>query len=136
NLVYRIKGNARMLSVISLLSAVALSAVTVGVGMYYGFEQNARLATPFSYMYISQDEAFNEEVDHIIRGDEEHPVIDQTTISVIKSKGEASNSVILSGREANADENPVKIISVDQYNKIANILELTALPSIESGKAI
>lgn len=59
NLVYRIKDNSRILSVISLLSAVALSAVSVGVGMYYGFEQNSRLATPFSYMYISQDETFN-----------------------------------------------------------------------------
>ena len=39
NLVYRIKDNSRILSVISLLSAVALSAVSVGVGMYYGFEQ-------------------------------------------------------------------------------------------------
>ncbi|MBZ2174327.1 FtsX-like permease family protein [Schnuerera sp. xch1] len=136
NLVYRIKGNSRMLSVISLLSAVALSAVSVGVGMYYGFEENSRLATPFSYMYISQDETFNESVDNIIRGDEEHPVIAQTRISVIKSKGEASSSKILSGREANADENPVKIISVGQYNKVANILGLTALPSIENEKAI
>ena len=41
NLVYRIKDNSRILSVISLLSAVALSAVSVGVGMYYGFEQNS-----------------------------------------------------------------------------------------------
>lgn len=136
NLVYRIKDNSRILSVISLLSAVALSAVSVGVGMYYGFEQNSRLATPFSYMYISQDETFNGSVDNIIQGDEEHPVIAQTTISVIKSKGEASSSKILSEREANADENPVKIISVGQYNKVANILGLTALPSIENGKAI
>src|SRR5690554_1441588 len=136
NLVYRIKGNSRMLSVISLLSAVALCAFSVGVGMYYGFEQNSRLASPFSYMYIAQDEAFNKKVDNIIRGDEEHPVIAQMTIPVVKSKGEASSTKILSGREEKADENPVKVISIDEYNKVAEKLGISSDINLQKGKAI
>jgi ABC-type antimicrobial peptide transport system permease subunit len=136
NLFYRIKGNSRILCVIALLSAVALCAVSIGVGMYYGFEQNSRVSSPFSYMYVSRDEAFNNKVDSIVREDKEHPVIAQITIPISKSKGEASSKKILSEKVTNIEENPVKIISAGQYNKVSNILGLAALPTVENGKAI
>lgn len=136
NLVYRIKGNSRILSVIALLSAVALCAISIGIGMYYGFEQNSRLASPFSYMYISQDEAFNSKIDSIIRDDKDHPVIAQITIPIAKSKGEASSPKILSEREEKADENPVKVISMGEYNKVAKNLGISSIMDVENGKAI
>ncbi|UVI30034.1 FtsX-like permease family protein [Paenibacillus spongiae] len=136
NLVYRINGNARTLSVISLLSAVALCALSVGFGTYYGFEKTAKLTAPFSYMFIKQDKDFNQRVDSIIRADEDHPVISQITISVIKSKGKDSSRDLLSEKELKADENPVKVISIQQYNQVARALEFPPLDPVDEGKAI
>lgn len=136
NLVYRIKGNARTLCVISLLSALALCAVSVGFGLYYGFEKTARLTAPFSYMYIAQDKTFNETMDSIIRADGEHPVSLQMAIPVIKCKGESSSSDILAERHLKADENPVKVVSISEYNQVAQALKFPVLDSVDDGKAI
>lgn len=136
NLVYRSKGNARTLSVISLLSAMALCAVSVGFGMYYGYEQTSHRTAPFSYMHIAQDDAFNQTVDSIIQEDKEHPVIAKMTIPVIKSKGEASNSEILSMKQAKADEYPVKVISIGEYNRVAKALSFPIIDPVDVGKAI
>ncbi|MGA8942005.1 MAG: FtsX-like permease family protein [Thermoactinomyces sp.] len=136
NLIYRIKGNSRTLCVISLLSAATLCAFSVGFAMYYGFEETSRLAAPFSYMYISQNDEFNHKVDSIIRNDQEHPVVTQIEIPVVKSKAKSSNKKILSEREIKADENPVKVISIDNYNQVAKVLHLPELEPMENGKAI
>ncbi|MDP4097130.1 FtsX-like permease family protein [Paenibacillus sp. P96] len=136
NLVYRIKGNARMLSVISLLSAAALCAFSIGFGMYYGFEKTSRLAAPFSYMFIAQDDHFNQTADKIIRSDQEHPVDHKMTIPVIKVQGEASKPQILSEKEAKADERPIKVISLAEYNRAAQALGVPQLNSVGETEAI
>jgi len=136
NLVYRIKGNSRTLCVISLLNALALCSVSVGFGLYYGFDKTARLTAPFSYMYIAQDKTFNKTVDSIIRADKEHPVSLQMEIHVIKCKGEASSSDILSGRDIKADENPIKVVSISQYNLVAQALKFPMIDDLDDGKAI
>ncbi|WP_228441229.1 FtsX-like permease family protein [Novibacillus thermophilus] len=136
NLVYRIKGNARLLSVISLLSAAALCAFSVGLGMYFTFEKTTRLAAPFSYMYVAQDDAFNQKVDEIIRGDEAHPVVAQMTIPVLQTKGSSSDSDILSEKVLQADDTPLKVISIEQYNRAAEVLGFPALDPINEDEAV
>lgn len=136
NLVYRIKGHARTLSVISLLSAVALCAASVGLGLYHGFEQTARLTAPFSYMFVAQDDAFNANVDRVIRDDAAHPISVQLTTSVLKTSGQASSAEILSRRAVRADPAPIKIISLHGYNQVATALEIPALGPIEAGQAV
>lgn len=136
NLVYRMKGNARTLSVISLLSAAALCAFSVGVGMYYGYEKTARLTAPFSFMLLSEDSAFLQEADRIIRSDEAHPVIAQLAIPVVHVKGEASSPVVLSESERRADDHPLKVISISEYNRAAAVLGYAPLDGIEPGGAV
>lgn len=136
HLVYRIKGNARTLCVIALLNALALCAVSVGFGLYYGFDRTADLAAPFSYMHIAQDKTFNETVESIIRADEEHPVVLKMEIPVVKTKGESSSSDILSERDVKADENPVKVVSISEYNLVAQALKFPMLEAIDDGEAI
>ncbi|MFS8579401.1 MAG: FtsX-like permease family protein [Novibacillus thermophilus] len=136
NLVYRIKGNARLLSVISLLSAAALCAFSVGLGMYFTFEKTSRLAAPFSYMYVAQDDDFNQKVDEIIRGDEAHPVVAQMTIPVLQTKGSSSDSDILSEKVLQADDTPLKVISIEQYNRTAEVLGFPVLDPINEDEAV
>lgn len=136
NLVYHIKGNAHMLAMISILTALALCAISTGFGMYYGAKENTRLTAPFSYMHIGQDSEFNRKIEEIIRADSEHSVIAKADIPVIESRGHASNPDILPESASAAAENPVKIVSVGAYNEVANSLGLPLLNDPEEGRAI
>ncbi|WP_029192855.1 FtsX-like permease family protein [Paenibacillus harenae] len=136
NLVYRIKGNANMLAMISILTALALCAVSTGFGIYYSARETARLTAPFSYMHIGQGSEFNRNIDEIIRADAEHSITARAEIPVIESRGHSSNSDILPEKASAAAENPVKIVSVDAYNEVANQLRLPLLDAPEEGRAI
>lgn len=50
-LLYRIKGNAKSLATISILSAVTLTAVGTSVTMYYNTFTQSKAAMPYSYSY-------------------------------------------------------------------------------------
>ena len=95
-----------------------MCAFSVGLGAYYTFDKTSKLTAPFSYMYIAQDNAFNQNVDDIIRRDEAHPIIAQMTIPVLETK-EASKPEILPERMIEADKTPLKVVSIDQYNQVA-----------------
>lgn len=136
NLVYRMKGNARTLSVISILSAIALCAFSFGFSTYYAYEHTARVTAPFSYMHIAQDDEVDQKIEEIIRGDNAHPVKAKMSIPVIHLSGEASSDEILSDRERKAAEHPVKVISVSAYNRVADVLRLGRLTLNESDQVI
>src|SRR5690606_19855207 len=136
NLVYRMKGNARTLSVISILSAIALCAFSFGFSTYYAYEHTARVTAPFSYMHIAQDDEVDQKIEEIIRGDNAHPVKAKMSIPVIHLSGEASIDEILSDRERKAAEHPVKVISVSAYNRVADVLRLGRLTLNESDQVI
>lgn len=50
-LLYRIKGNAKSLATIAILSAVTLTAVGTSVTMYYNTFTQSKVAAPYSYSY-------------------------------------------------------------------------------------
>lgn len=50
-LLYRIKGNAKSLATISILSAVTLTAVGTSVTMYYNTFTQSKASMPYSYSY-------------------------------------------------------------------------------------
>jgi putative ABC transport system permease protein len=118
-LLYRIKGNARMLATIAILSAVTLSAITVGYSQYVNVATQANKESPFSYTFISQGEAFDNQVNRIITEDQEHPITAQLDIPVIKTKIASSNLEILPPSVMEADENPLKLISASTFNRMS-----------------
>lgn len=136
NLLYRLKGNARTFSIISILSAITLCAFSFGFSAYYSYEKTVRMIAPFSYMYIAQDEPFNQKVDEIIRGDHAHPVTEQVILPIVHSQGDASSSIVLSRREKEAAPYPIKIISVSDYNRAAKVLKHRQLSIQSDGQAI
>jgi putative ABC transport system permease protein len=117
-LLYRIKGNARMLATIALLSAATLSAITVGYTQYANVAKQANKESPYSYSFISQNAAFDSEVNQIIAGDKEHSVVTQLDIPVIKTKAASSNLEILSQNVLEADENPIRLVAVTTFNQM------------------
>ncbi|QGQ98874.1 FtsX-like permease family protein [Paenibacillus psychroresistens] len=122
-LLYRIKGNARMLATIALLSAVTLSAITVGYTQYVNVATQANKESPFSYTFVSQDEAFDQQVEKVIAGDQAHPVTAQLDIPVIRTKIASSNLEILPPSVLEEDENPLKLISRSTFNLMSKALD-------------
>lgn len=55
-LLYRIRGNAKTLTIIAVLSATTITAGGAVFGMYYNTEKNVEQYTPFSFMWEGQEE--------------------------------------------------------------------------------
>lgn len=118
-LLYRMKGNVRTLTIIALLSGVTLMATSVPFSQYYSNAEHARQASPFSYMHLSQGEGFDSQVEHIILEDKKHPFIARLDIQAIKTAGESTSYELLPKRYMEADEKPIRLLSASTYEAIA-----------------
>lgn len=56
---YRIRGNAKTLTIIATLSATTITAGGAVFGLYYDTEENVEQYTPFSFMWEGQEEAID-----------------------------------------------------------------------------
>ncbi|PER37522.1 ABC transporter permease [Bacillus thuringiensis] len=89
-LLYRIKGNAKSLAIITVLSAVTLTAVNNAFIMYYNTFKNAKDNAPYSYSYEKQNEALDTKVNKILDKEKQiHPVMKQFEIEMIPWKGDS-----------------------------------------------
>lgn len=131
-LLYRINGNARSLTIIALLSAVTISAISVGYSFYYTNEVQAEKDSPFSYAYISSDKEIDGQLDKVITSDSLHPVIGQTEIPVLNVEGEVSNPLL----QDYLEEGPVKLVSESTYNKALEILNLDGSVNLSGTEAV
>ncbi|WP_423802313.1 FtsX-like permease family protein [Neobacillus sp. SAB-20_R2A] len=69
NLLYRLKGNVLILTVISLLTSVTLCACGTILGFYYQIEKLTKEQNPYSYMFNMKDEQVNKEIENLIQRD-------------------------------------------------------------------
>lgn len=135
-LLYRIQGNARILTLIALLSAVTLGAGCVGYSMYYSNEKTVGLESPFSFMHISKGETFDAEVRSILEQDPERPIRLAADIHVIRAKGEMTRQDILPPRYASRDNHPIKLISASAYNRVLTDLGREGSIRLEGEEAV
>ncbi|MEK3887364.1 ABC transporter permease [Bacillus sp. FSL K6-3431] len=61
-LLYRIRGNAKTLTIIATLSATTITAGGTVFGLYYDTEKNVVEATPFSFMWEGQEEDIDDAI--------------------------------------------------------------------------
>ncbi|OPH49285.1 hypothetical protein BC351_37490 [Paenibacillus ferrarius] len=121
-LIFRIQGNTRMFTMIALLSALTLCLVTVGASAYYTISKVADQEAPFSYMQISQGEAFDNQVNTIISTDGDHPVQAQLKVTALRVTADLTSFYYHpSGFRANAV--PIKLLSINAYNQLAKALQ-------------
>ncbi|TCP30585.1 putative ABC transport system permease protein [Scopulibacillus darangshiensis] len=85
-LLYRIKGNARILTIIALLSAVTLCAIGTSYSMFYNAKQLSNAMNPFSYAYISQGKPLDQKVHGIINHQSDHQPASLYSTKVIKQE--------------------------------------------------
>lgn len=109
-IVYRINANATILSVISILSAAAITMVSATYALYIAFESMAPYYAPFSYMSKDVDNETYKKVIETIKSDQSINLLsstrfkaikakaknDQYTLEDVKTPGEAFDAYILS----------------------------------------
>lgn len=59
---YRIRGNAKTLTIIATLSATTITAGGAVFGLYYDTEKNVEQTTPFSFMWEGQEENIDDSI--------------------------------------------------------------------------
>jgi putative ABC transport system permease protein len=121
-LLYRIKGNARTLTMIALLSAVTLCAISVGYGSYYNVEESTKNFSPFSYMHLSKKDTVDQQVRSIILEDQVHSVTAELDIPVIQVSGDLTDMEYIPYGYS-AEDVPVHLLSVSTFNQIQKVLD-------------
>ncbi|WP_237982151.1 FtsX-like permease family protein [Bacillus thuringiensis] len=119
SLFFRIKGNVKMLALLSLLSAVTLCTIGMSSSMYYGAKKTAALMNPVSYEYVTTgnelDKKVKEEIQKhagVIKG--------ETKVDLFSVQVNMDGSSMLTGYLI-SDGN-VQIIKESDYNKSASML--------------
>jgi putative ABC transport system permease protein len=114
-LLYRIKGNARTLTIIAILSAGTICVLSSAFTNYYLFEKSVNQSVPFSYQHLSLGDSFDNQVSNMITDDQKHPIQAQLDILMIEIKTDFK-------APGNYLTNPTKIISERTFNQVAAAL--------------
>ncbi|MCU5332209.1 ABC transporter permease [Bacillus wiedmannii] len=130
HLLYRVKGNALMLTVIALLITAALPYIQASFSEYSITEKDAHKTAPFSYIHLSKDEAYDNQMKRVISKDIDHPIKAQLDIPIIKVKGNTSAPF------QDKDDLSVNLISENGFHKMNQILKLGDIPSLSGEQAI
>lgn len=135
-LLYRIKGNAKSLATISILSAVTLTAVGTSVTMYYNTFTQSKVAAPYSYSYEKKDEELDKKVNAILAEEKaNHPVKDQFEIETVPVKGKFEGDkvdFILNLNYTISEE--YQFMSQSEFNKLAKKIDAETV-NVATGEA-
>ena len=130
-LLYRMKGNARTLTIIAVLSATTLTAVGTAYSTYYNTRTNAELANPNSYMFIGGDSTATGKADKAIEQAAEHKVLYHESIPLLEVDADTSGLNNPLGEE----EQSFTIISNRDYNRLAKLQGRDDTISLEGSEA-
>lgn len=111
-ILYRIKSNAKTLSVIALLSAVTLTSVAASYSFYKTTEKDMGKNMIFSYEFVNADNSLNKKIEDTINK-YDNKLISRNNLKLISAK---VNLPIL-----NKDDFEGKIISQSDYNNVITI---------------
>ncbi|MBI6872272.1 FtsX-like permease family protein [Clostridium aciditolerans] len=90
HILFRIKSNSRSLSIIALLNAVTITSIGYGYSFYYSFEKMDKLATPFSYSYVSNDISLDKRIEELIEKHPENKLVASKDVELIKVNADLS----------------------------------------------
>ncbi|MEK4852038.1 ABC transporter permease [Paenibacillus sp. FSL H7-0756] len=116
-LLYRMKGNARTLTVIAVLSATTLTAAGTAYSIYYNTRVNAALANPNSYMFIGVDSTVTEAANRAVAQAEGHNLLYHESIPFLEVDADTSGLYKDQGAEAQV----YTVISNRDFNHLAKL---------------
>lgn len=130
HLLYRVKGNALMFTVIAMLITGALPYLHASFSEYAITEKDAHRSAPFSYIHLSKDETSDNQIKRVISKDKDHSITVQIDIPVIQVKGNTSAPF------RDKDNLSVNLISENVFNKMKKVLSLGDIPNLSGEHAI
>ncbi|MBZ3766185.1 ABC transporter permease [Bacillus cereus] len=130
HLLYRVKGNALMLTVIALLITAALPYLQASFSEYSITEKNAHETAPFSYIHLSKGEAYDNQMKSVISKDKDHAITAQLDIPIIQVKGNTSAPF------QDKDDLSINLISENGFHKMNKVLKLGDIPNLFGEQAI
>jgi hypothetical protein len=119
SLFFRIKGNVKMLALLSLLSAVTLCTIGISSSMYYGAQKTATLMNPVSYEYVTTGKELDKKVRKEIQK-HELGIKNETSVALLSTQGKIDGEQILTGYLIGNGN--VQVIKESDYNKVASML--------------
>lgn len=130
-LLYRMKGNARTLTIIAVLSATTLTAVGTAYSTYYNTRTNAVLANPNSYMFIGVDATATGKADKAIEQAAGHKVLYHESIPLLELDADTSGLNHAQGSE----EQSFTVISSRDFNRLVKLQGRDDAISLEGSEA-
>ncbi|MFJ7933847.1 ABC transporter permease [Sporosarcina sp. NPDC096371] len=130
HLLYRVKGNALMLTIISLLITLAIPYIQAGFTEFAATEKDARGTAPFSYLYVSKDDAFDQQINRIITTDKDHPITKQFDIPIISVQGTTKAPF------QDNDNLAIQLMAEQTFHQIKETLDLEDIPPLSDEQAI
>ncbi|MEK3979734.1 FtsX-like permease family protein [Psychrobacillus sp. FSL K6-2836] len=127
-LLYRIRGNARTLTVIAVLSATTVTAGGAVYGLYYNVNDQVTSANPNTFMYEQTDEKIDQKVSAALT--------DLTYDENIEALSVTFNTEQLSSAVNASDKRIYTVINEKTYNKIAAIQQKEKLSVNERNAVI
>ncbi|MDM5190496.1 ABC transporter permease [Bacillus sp. DX4.1] len=128
-LLYRIKGNAKSLATIAVLSAVTLTAVGTSVTMYYNTFKQTRDYAPYSYSYEKKDAVLDNKVNAILDEEKQnHPVTNQVEVEMVSVKGKFEGEKADMGMNTNyLVTEKYQLVSQSAFNQTAKKMDVDAV---------
>jgi putative ABC transport system permease protein len=114
-LMYRLKGHARTLATIAVLSATTLTAMGVTSSFYYDFKTNLSKHYPFSYVYVSDKKDLDKNVEAAIAKYPKHTIQSAADFEITRLKGKLPDV----GFREEYRNKEINVISEKTFNKIA-----------------
>ncbi|MFD0710947.1 ABC transporter permease [Paenibacillus sp. GCM10027626] len=124
-LLYRMKGNARTLTIIAVLSATTLTAVGTAYSFYYNNYSSVSQLNPNSMMFISPDNKTADQIHSMIQQSPEHKL----------EYGEALTLLEVDTITAGSEEQTYTILSNQDFNRMAELQGHNDRLSLQAGEA-
>ncbi len=130
-LLYRMKGNARTLTVIAVLSATTLTAVGTAYSLYYNNRLNAEMANPNSFTFIGVDGKTTAKADQAIGQAPGHKVLYHESVPVLEVDADVSGLK----QNAGSKEQTYSVIASRDFNRLAKLQGRDDFVSLEGSEA-
>lgn len=134
-LISRLKSNAIMLTIISLLNGMTLVAFGFAYTLYYNTLYTMEDHVPFSYQY----EVISEELDHqmtaLIQHNQEYPLLFDETFEYIMVNGHATALERIPAG-FNYYNEQFAVLSEKVYNRLTNPLQRTPISELNENEAV
>lgn len=114
-LLYRIKGNARTLTIIAVLSATTLTAVGTAYSIYYNNRMNAEISNPNSMMFMAKEKNASVQIKERISKDKDHEIVYHETVPALLVNADITSL----HSKISADKVEYTIIDNKTYNQLA-----------------